>query len=124
MEKAEKPPLARAITYFVSNANLIGEEVEQVIFDGCSILHLILCEKTIRCQDTSYSTSYKYTIYVISNFRSASVVFDGYLETLTTTDNTHKWPLTCYLKKKNAFLRNTVNKHSVINVTLTELIKP
>ena len=41
MEKAEKPPLARAITYFVSNANLIGEEVEQVIFDGCSILHLI-----------------------------------------------------------------------------------
>ena len=26
--------------------------------------------------------------------------------------------------EKNAFLRNTANKHRVINVTLTELIKP
>ena len=33
--------------------------------------------------------------------------------------------MTCYLKgKKNVFLRNTTNKHRVIIVTLTELIKP
>ena len=29
-----------------------------------------------------------------------------------------------FKEKKNAFLKNTVNKHSVINVTLTELIQP
>ena len=33
--------------------------------------------------------------------------------------------MTCYLKgKKNVFRRNTTNKHRVIFVTLTELIKP
>ena len=61
----------------------------------------------------------------MSNFRSANIVFDGYPETVNTTDNTHKCLLTCYLKKKkNVFVRNTSNKHRVINVTMTELIKP
>ena len=32
----------------------------------------------------------KYANYVISNFRSVSVVFDGHQETPTTEDNTHK----------------------------------
>ena len=32
----------------------------------------------------------KYASYVISNFRSASVVFDGYPKIPTTKDNTHK----------------------------------
>ena len=42
MLKAENPPLTRAMTDFVSNVIVIGEEVEQVVFDGRSILHLIL----------------------------------------------------------------------------------
>ena len=29
-----------------------------------------------------------------------------------------------FQEKKNAFLRNTANKHRVINITRTELIKP
>ena len=40
--------LTRAITDFVSNALVIVEEVEQVVFDVGSILHLILWEKNIR----------------------------------------------------------------------------
>ena len=72
MQKAENPPLTRAITDFVSNALVVGEEVEQVVFDDGSILNLILWEKSIRSQDKEM----KYTSYVISNFRSASVVFD------------------------------------------------
>ena len=89
-EKQKNPPLARAATDFVSNAPVICEEAEQVVFDGGSILNLILWEKNIRCQDIGL----KYTSYVISNFRSASVVFDGYPETLNTTDNTHYCSLT------------------------------
>ena len=96
MEKVEKPHLSRAITNFVSNATVICEEAEQVGFDGGSILHLVLWEENVRCKDTEL----KYTSYVMSNFRSASVVFDGYLETLNRTDNTHKCRLTCYLKEK------------------------
>ena len=45
MDKAEQPLLARAITDFVSSATVICEETEQVVFDGGSILHLILWEK-------------------------------------------------------------------------------
>ena len=101
-----------------SNAPVICEEAEQVIFDGGSKLHLILWEKNIRWQDTGL----KYISYVLSNFWSTSVVFDEYREDLTTTDNTHKCCLTCYFKtKKDAFLRN---KHRAINVILTELEKP
>ena len=57
---------------------------------------------------------------------NASVVFGGYSENLTTTDKTHMCRLTSYFKKKkdDAFLRNTDNKHFVINVTLIELKKP
>ena len=44
--KSKKPPL------IISNALVIGEEVEQVAFDGGSILHLILWEKNIRWRDT------------------------------------------------------------------------
>ena len=90
MQKAENPPRTRAKTNFVSNA-LVIEEVEQVIFDIGFILYLILWEKNISWQDTVL----KYTSYVISNFRSATVVFDRYPENLTTTDNTHKYRLTC-----------------------------
>ena len=87
--------LTRAITDFVSNALVIVEEVEQVVFDVGSMLHLILWEKNIRWQDTGL----KYTSYIISNFWSAIVVFDGYPENLTRTDNTHKCHLTCYFKE-------------------------
>ena len=45
IQKAKNPPLTRAIT---DNALVIDEEVEQVAFDGGSILHLILWEKNIR----------------------------------------------------------------------------
>ena len=43
---------------------------------------------------------------------------------LNKTDNTSKFCLTCYFKeKKKAFLKNTANKHHVINVKLTERMK-
>ena len=42
MQKAENPPLTRAITNFLFNALVIVEEVEQIVFDVGSILHLIL----------------------------------------------------------------------------------
>ena len=41
-----------AITDFVSNVPVIWIEAEEVAFNGGSILHLILFEKNIRCQDT------------------------------------------------------------------------
>ena len=59
----------------------------------------------------------------MSNFRSANIAFDGYPETVNTNDNTHKCLLT-FKGKKNVFVRSTSNKHRVINVTMTELIKP
>ena len=59
----------------------------------------------------------------MSNFRGANIGFDGYPETVNTTDNTHKRLLT-FKGKKNVFVRNNSNKHRVINVTMTELIKP
>ena len=96
MQKAKRRPLARVITGFVSNAPVICEEAEQVAFDDGSISNLILWEKNIRCQDAGL----KYTSYVSSNFRSASVIFDSYLETLNTTENTCKYCLTCYFKVK------------------------
>ena len=82
-KKMEGNNVFRAISGFVSNEPVICEEVEQVDFDGGSILHLILWD--IRCQDTGF----KYTSYVISSFRSACVVFDGYPETLNAIDNTY-----------------------------------
>ena len=45
------PPLPRTITHFLSNAPVTLEEAEQVNLDDDSILHLILWEKNIRCQD-------------------------------------------------------------------------
>ena len=95
IEKAENLPLTRAITDFVSNALAVGEEVEQVVFYGGSILNLILWEKNIKWQDTGL----KYTSNFVSNFRSAGFVFDGYPENLTT-DNTNKHRLTCYFKEE------------------------
>ena len=80
IQKAEKAPLARVITDFVS---VICEQAKQ---SGDSILHLLLWENNIRWQDTGL----KHISYVISNFRSTSAVFDDYPENLTTTDNTHK----------------------------------
>ena len=43
--KAVKPPLTAAITDFVSDAPVICEKAEQIVFDGGSILYLILREK-------------------------------------------------------------------------------
>ena len=121
MKKEEKPPIARAITDFVSNAPIICEGAEQVVFDGGSILHLIMQKKNIRCQDAGL----KYTSYVISNFRSVSVVCDGYPETLKHNWWLQEMPLDMlFQRKQNAFLRNTANKHRVTHVTLTELMKP
>ena len=67
--------------------------------------------------------------YVISKFTGVSVVFAGYPVTLVTTDNTHKCclgkgisprkmldPGVLFQGKKNAFLRNTANKHRVISI--------
>ena len=51
-QKTEKPLLTRDITDLVSNAPVICEEAEQVVFYCGSILHLILWSKNIRCQDT------------------------------------------------------------------------
>ena len=45
--KAVKPPLTAAITDFVSDAPVICEKAEQVVFVGGSILYLILWEKNI-----------------------------------------------------------------------------
>ena len=84
VKKMEGNDAFRAITDFVSNEPVTCEEAEQVDFDGGSILQLILWDKNIRCQDTGL----KYTSYVISSFRSAYVVFDGYPEALNATDNT------------------------------------
>ena len=61
------------------------KEAGQVDFNGGSMLYIISWEKN-RCQDTGL----KYTSYVISNFRSVSVVFDDYPENVTTTNDTHK----------------------------------
>ena len=96
MKKEEKPPIARAITDFVSNAPIICEGAEQVVFDGGSILHLIMQKKNIRCQDAGL----RCTSCVILNFSSASIVFDGYPETLNTTDNTYKCHSISYFKEK------------------------
>ena len=40
MQKAENQALTRAITNLVSNALVTGEEVEQVVYHGGSLLHL------------------------------------------------------------------------------------
>ena len=45
MQTAEKPPLTRAITKFVSNATVVCEETEQVVLNNGFSLHLILWEK-------------------------------------------------------------------------------
>ena len=107
--KAEKPPLTAAITDFVSNAPVICEEVEQVVFDGGSILHIILWEKNIKLQDTGL----KYTSYIISNFRSANVVFDDYPKNLIITDKTHKCRLICYFKEKGVHCYGTLSINTV-----------
>ena len=60
MQTAEKPPLTRAITKFVSNTTVICEETEEVILNDGFMIHLILWEKN-RCQDIGL----KYTNYVI-----------------------------------------------------------
>ena len=78
----------------------------------------------------------KYTSYVISNFRSASVFVGDYPKNLTTKDNTHNYrlgkstypkaasePNMVFKGKKDAFLRKTAIKHCVINVISTEVKK-
>ena len=122
MQKAGKTPLATAITDFVkskSNAAVICKETEKFVLDGGFLLHLIPWEKNTRYQDIAL----KYANYVISDFRSASVVFDGYPEIPCTKDNTHKRrvgkgislriefePDMLFRWKKGVFLSNTANK--------------
>ena len=76
MQKVKNIPLSRAITDFVSNALVADEDVEQDVFDGGSILNLLLRENNMRCQDK---------ILGVLVF-----VFDGHPENLATTCNTHK----------------------------------
>ena len=58
--------------------------------------HFQFCDRSkFRCKDTGL----KYASYVILNFRSAGVAFDGHPETLNKTDHTHKYRLTCYFKE-------------------------
>ena len=47
MQKPETSLITRDITEFVCNKPLIFEEEEEFDFDGGSILHLILWEKSI-----------------------------------------------------------------------------
>ena len=96
--------------------------------DGGFLLHLIQREKNTRYQDIAL----KYTKYVISSFRSASVVFNGYRETPITKKNTHKRcvekgispridfePDMLFQWAKDVFLGNTANKQRMINVIST-----
>ena len=122
MQKAGKTPLATTIDDLVkgkSSAAVICKETEKSVLGGGFLLHLIPWEKNTRYQDIAL----KYANYVISNFRSASVVFDGYPEIPSTKDNTHKRrvgkgislrkefePDTLFLWKKGVFLSNTANK--------------
>ena len=135
MQKADKPPLAAVIADFVknkSNAAVICKETEKFVLDGVFLLHLIPWVKKTRYQDIAL----KYANYVISNFRSASVVFDGYSKTPTTKDNTLKrrvgkgisprtefQPGMLFQGKKDVFISNTANKQHIINVVSTELKK-
>ena len=71
------------------------------------MLNLIFWEKH---QFAGYMTEVQQLFFSI--FGSGTVVFDGYPENLTTTDNSYKCCLTYYFKKKkDAFAGNTVNKH-------------
>lgn len=76
------------------------------------------------------------TSHNISNFRNANVVFHDYPGILTPTDNIHKCrlgkitfprivfePDMLFQVKHNAFLRNTTNKNTVVNVISTEFKK-
>ena len=86
MQKAENPPLTRAITDLVPNALVAGEEVEQVEFLWWFYIKFNFVGE--KHQAAGYRTEVHRTCY--SNFGSASVAFDGYPENLTTTDNAHK----------------------------------
>ena len=55
-----------------------------VLLDGEPLSYLILWEENTTCHDIGQ----KYTNYVVSNFRSGNVSFDGYPDTRTTNDNT------------------------------------
>ena len=78
----------------------------------------------------------KSTNYLISNFKSAIVVFDGYPETSTTKDNPHKRsvgkatflrtefePDILFQAKKDVFLSNSTNKQLIMNVASNKLQK-
>ena len=73
---------------------------------------------------------------MISNFRSASVIYDDYTDIPTTKDHTHKLhvgkeispriefkPDMLFHGEKDVFLSNTTNKQCIINVISAELKK-
>ena len=95
--------------------------------DGGFLLHLTPREKNTRYQGIEV-----HQIRVISSFRNASVVFNGYRETPTTKDNTRKRcvekgispridfePDMLFQWAKDVFLGNTANKQRMINVIST-----
>ena len=86
------------------------------------MLHLIFVGE--KHQIGGYRTEVQQLCYF--KFRECfGFFFYGYPNNLATTDNSHKCRFTYNFKeKKDAFLRNTVNKHRVINFILTDLKKP
>ena len=77
-----------------------GEHPCQSVISRKVALLMLILHWIYFCRRKISGTGVKYTGYVISTFRNATVVFDGYPENVTTTDNTNEYRLTCYFKEK------------------------
>ena len=125
LRPANKPALADAIWALVP-AVVVGPTCKsQYILDGGSLLHRI----PWHCGTTYNDICQQYTNYVTRHCGYAIIVFDGYLEELSTKDSAHQRRTGCRTglnvdftsdmvmkSKKEEFLSNKTNKQKVITL--------
>ena len=125
MKEAHKASLADSI--WSSEIEAAPKPQEQVLFvlDGGALLHRIPWTKGSTFEDILGM----YTAYITHRYHRATAVFDGYLDSPSTKDCTHKRrsggrlgavvhfdPTMVLQTKKDEFLSNTKNKQRFINM--------
>ena len=92
LRKANKPQITEEIVKMISKsngsediANNSRQQIDQYVLDGGSLLHRVKWLKNVPYKDIIKS----YCDFVLKNYKSAIVVFDGYKEQPSTKDVTH-----------------------------------
>ena len=129
LRKADKPALLHAIYSFdTREKDKNAPRTDHYVLDGGSLLHRLSWKNG----DTYRAIAANYATFTIKHYDKATVVFDGYEETPSIKDNTHKrrgnsgpevkfTPSSIFSGKKDEFLARASNKQRMVDLITESL---